>query len=258
MLMYSDHILNCLDFCYGLLSFLILAAFQLCQKGHILEFRAFPWECMGVFKFGMLVYSDDFQKWLDVYYGLLIFFFLVAFWLCDKRPNVGALAIFTESMRGMAWNLACWCILSTFKTWSDFGHGMLLFLIYVVYAPWLHDNGIWRLRGTAAIRSVISTCFYISYGHTVFAARIILYVIYCMIILYVRMNAEYIYLYNFSSPAHLTDRSESLFNALQQNYLAYFVSMFISSSSVSLWKTKIHVKTPWSYNAVNAGPTITK
>ena len=40
------------------------------------------------------------------------------------------------------------------QTWLDFGHGLLVFLIFVMAAPWLHDclTGFWRLRGAAIIR----------------------------------------------------------------------------------------------------------
>ena len=40
------------------------------------------------------------------------------------------------------------------QNWLDFGHGLLIFLIFVLSEPWLcaYLTGIWRVRGAAAIR----------------------------------------------------------------------------------------------------------
>ena len=44
-----------------------------------------------------------------------------------------------------------------FQNWLDFGHGLLIFLIFVMSPPWLHAHltGIWQLRDAAGIKSLI-------------------------------------------------------------------------------------------------------
>ena len=42
------------------------------------------------------------------------------------------------------------------QDWLNFGHGLLIFIIFVMSAPWLHAYliGLWLLKGVAAIRSL--------------------------------------------------------------------------------------------------------
>ena len=67
-------------------------------------------------KFSMLIYLGHLQNWLDYGHGLLIFLFLASLWLGEMGQIWGFRAFPGEHMVGMAWNFACWCILTTFIT----------------------------------------------------------------------------------------------------------------------------------------------
>ena len=67
-------------------------------------------------KFYMLMYLDHLQNWLVYGHGLLIFLILALFWLSETGQNWGFRAFPGERMEEMAWNFACWCILTTFRT----------------------------------------------------------------------------------------------------------------------------------------------
>ena len=82
MLMYPDHLQRWLVFGHGLLIFLILVPLLLVKLIKIFGVRSFYWERMGNLngmKFGMLVYIDHLQNWLDFGHDLLIFPILVHF-----------------------------------------------------------------------------------------------------------------------------------------------------------------------------------
>ena len=66
-------------------------------------------------KFYMLMCLDHLQNWLGYSLGLLIFLILALFWLSETGQIWGFRAYPGERMVGMAWNCACWCILTTFK-----------------------------------------------------------------------------------------------------------------------------------------------
>ena len=94
--------------CHGLLSFPISAASWLNEAGEIGGFQAFSWENAREEwpEICMLMYPDHLQNWLDFSHGLLIFLILVAFWLSEMGERMG----------GIAWDLVCWCILTTFRS----------------------------------------------------------------------------------------------------------------------------------------------
>ena len=79
------HLQNWFNFRHHLLIFLILAVFWLSETGQICDFWTFSWEHMGemAWNFGMPMYPDHFQNWLDFGHGLLIFFILASFWLSE-------------------------------------------------------------------------------------------------------------------------------------------------------------------------------
>ena len=109
MLMYLDHLQNWLVYGHSLLIFLILALFWL-------GFPVISWrthEGNGL-KFCMLMYLDHLQNWLDFGLGLLNFVILALFWLSETGQIWGFRAFPGERMEEMAWDLACWCILTTF------------------------------------------------------------------------------------------------------------------------------------------------
>ena len=67
-------------------------------------------------KFFMLMYLDHLQNWLVYGQGVLIFFILALFWLSETGQIWGFRAFPGECMEEMAWNVARWCILATFRT----------------------------------------------------------------------------------------------------------------------------------------------
>ena len=79
------------------------------------------------------------QNWLDFGHHLLIIFILSSFWLSETGQICHFRTFSGKRKGGMAWTLACWCILTTFRTYSDFGHGLLIFLILSSF--WLCETG---------------------------------------------------------------------------------------------------------------------
>ena len=67
-------------------------------------------------KFCTLMYLDHLQNWLVYGHGLLIFLILALFWLSETGQIWGFQAFPGEPMEEMTWNVACWCILTTFRT----------------------------------------------------------------------------------------------------------------------------------------------
>ena len=67
-------------------------------------------------EFCMLMYPGHFQNWLDCSHGRLIFLLLVSLLLSETGQICGFWAFPGERMEGMAWNCACWCILTTYRT----------------------------------------------------------------------------------------------------------------------------------------------
>ena len=63
-------------------------------------------------KFCMLMYLGHLQNWLDYGHHLLIFLLLAPLWLSEMGQIWGFRAFLRERMVGMAWNFACWCILT--------------------------------------------------------------------------------------------------------------------------------------------------
>ena len=67
-------------------------------------------------KFCTLMYLEHFQNWLVYGLSLLIFLILALFWFSETGQIWGFRSYPGERMEGMAWNFACWCILTTFRT----------------------------------------------------------------------------------------------------------------------------------------------
>ena len=92
----------------------------LSETGQIWGFWSYPGECMEGkawnFACYMLMYLDHLQNWLVLGHGLLIFVILAVFWLSETGQIWGFRAFPGECMEGMAWNMVCWCILTTFRT----------------------------------------------------------------------------------------------------------------------------------------------
>ena len=63
-----------------------------------------------------IMYLDHLQNWLDYGHSLLIFLLLAPVWLRETGEIWGFQAFSRERMEGMAWNFACWYILTTFRT----------------------------------------------------------------------------------------------------------------------------------------------
>ena len=66
--------------------------------------------------FCMMVYLVYLQNWLDYGHGLLIFLLLASRWLNEMGQIWGFRAFPGERLVGIAWNFACRCILTTFRT----------------------------------------------------------------------------------------------------------------------------------------------
>ena len=87
-------------------------------NGSNLGFPGISWRRHGGngLKFCMLMYLDHLQNWLVLRYGLLTFVILALFWLSETGQIWGSRAFPGECMEGMAWNVVCCCILTTFRT----------------------------------------------------------------------------------------------------------------------------------------------
>ena len=100
-------------------------------------------------KYGVLLYPDHLQNWLDYGNGLVIFLILVLFWLSETGQIWGFQAFSGKPIEEMAWNFACWCILTTFslseliRLWLQFD--LQIFLILMLF--WLSETGkIWGFQ----------------------------------------------------------------------------------------------------------------
>ena len=62
------------------------------------------------------MYLDHLQNWLVFGYGLLIFLILGRFWLSETGQIWGFRAFPEEHMEEITWNVARWCILTTYRT----------------------------------------------------------------------------------------------------------------------------------------------
>ena len=66
--------------------------------------------------FCMLMYLDYLQNWLVYGHGVL-FFLILAFFLLSEMGQIWGFRAFPgEPFEEIAWNFACWCILSAFRT----------------------------------------------------------------------------------------------------------------------------------------------
>ena len=103
MLVYLHHLQNWLVYGRGLL---------------ILGLPGISWRTHGGngLKFCKLMYLDHLQNWLVLGHGLLTFVILALFWLSETGQIWGFGAFPGERMEGMAWNMLCCCILTTFRT----------------------------------------------------------------------------------------------------------------------------------------------
>ena len=62
------------------------------------------------------ILTDHLQNWSAHGYSLVIFLILALFWLSERGQFWGFHAFSGKPMEEMAWNFACWCILTTFRT----------------------------------------------------------------------------------------------------------------------------------------------
>ena len=87
-------------------------------NGSNLGFPGISWKTHGGndLKFCMLMYLDHFLKWLVLGHSLLIFVILALFWLSEMGQIWSFRAFPAERIKGMAWNMVCCCILTTFRT----------------------------------------------------------------------------------------------------------------------------------------------
>ena len=109
---------NWLDFSLSLLIFPIFVAILTRWNGLKLRFLHIflrPHGRNGL-KFDMLMYPDYVPNWLCLGHSLVIFLILAQV-SCSEGGQISDLWAFSAGgMEGMAWNLAWWCILTTFTT----------------------------------------------------------------------------------------------------------------------------------------------
>ena len=74
------------------------------------------------------------KKWLDFGHHLLIFLTLASFWLSETGQICNFRTFSGEPKGGMAWTLACWCILTTLRTYT------LLAMVSWFSSFWYHFN----------------------------------------------------------------------------------------------------------------------
>ena len=100
--------------------------FLLSEMGKICGFRVFSGEYFEERAWNFVrwcILSTLIKNWLNSGCSLLIFLILVPCWLDEMGQIWGFRAFSGERIEGMAWNVACGCILTTFRT----GHGLLIF-----------------------------------------------------------------------------------------------------------------------------------
>ena len=85
-------------------------------------------------KFCMLMYLDHLQKSLDYGLGLLIFLLLVPLLLSETGQIWGFQAFPGEHIEGIAWNIAYWFILTTFKI------NKFIVMVCWVFLLWYYFN----------------------------------------------------------------------------------------------------------------------
>ena len=96
-------------------------------------------------KFHMLMYLDHLQNWSVYGRGLLNFLILALFSLRETGQIWGFRAFPGERIDEIAWNLASWCILTTFRTDKFISTVCWFFLILALF--WLSETGqIWGFR----------------------------------------------------------------------------------------------------------------
>ena len=66
-------------------------------------------------KFCMLMYLNHLNNWSVSGHGLLIFVILALFWLKETGQIWSFRAFPGERMQGVAWNMVCYCILTTYR-----------------------------------------------------------------------------------------------------------------------------------------------
>ena len=127
-----DYLQNWLDCGHGLWIFFILAPLW---HSELVNFR-FP----GIFlrpywrsslNFGILVYLDHLQNWLDFGHILLIFLFLAPILLNETGQTLAFCAFSSECVLGITWNLVCWCIVTTSRT--DY-----ILVVVCLFSPFWH------------------------------------------------------------------------------------------------------------------------
>ena len=117
MLMYLGHLQNWWDYGHGLLIFLFLASLWLSEMGQIWGFRTFP----GGRIVGMAL---NFECWcimtifkiISLWSQSIVFCNFGVFLLSEMGQIWGFRAFRGEPFEEVAWNFACWCIVSTFST----------------------------------------------------------------------------------------------------------------------------------------------
>ena len=108
-------------------------------EGSNVGFQGIFWRTLvrNGLKYGRLMYPDHLRIWLDFGLGLLNFLILLTFWLVKRvRFEVSCIFLRTHWRNGLKLGMFIYTDLR--QIWLDFGHSLLIFLIFVISAPWLH------------------------------------------------------------------------------------------------------------------------
>ena len=105
--------------------------------------------------FYMLMYSDHLQNWLGFYHVCWFFSFWRHFDLA-KQSNLRVPGIFRGTHRKNDVKFGVMMHPDHLWKWLRIWSCLLVFLIFVMSAVWLHASrsGLWRLKGATAIRSL--------------------------------------------------------------------------------------------------------
>ena len=115
MLMYPDHLQNWLDFGHGLLLCVIVVALWHSKTGHTWSFQILSVHRMGIIVWNLTCWCMLTTFRNDQILVMVCWFslFLSPLWI-NKTGHIWCFWAFSwEPIGGMAWNLVCWCILTT-------------------------------------------------------------------------------------------------------------------------------------------------
>ena len=145
MLMYLDHLQNWLVYGHGLLIFVILALFWLCETGQIWGFRAFPWERMEEMAWNFARWSWPLSELISLWPRSVYFYNFGTILTLWNGSNLGFPGISRRTHEGNGLKFCMLMYLDHLQSWLVYGHGLLIFVNLALF--WLSEMGqIWGFR----------------------------------------------------------------------------------------------------------------